>query len=268
MSHRNRGTNGPSGPCIIISTSTSFSCPMVMSPQTVGGAGLLCQKLLTHEHTLVTSTWWSFSLWSSRDMGFQNLCTYRGQTILEHHSPLCSGKHLEKVGQTAETALFIWLIYCDWGGGGNQLCGRKYPSQTETRPHYQTFQSNCLTLGVWNVRTLCSLNSLTNKNLPTWKAYCACLQRTCPFSTDVAALSKTSFPGECDVKKADYKFFWKGKDANELCIYGISLAIKTELVKKLILTPTSTSWCPSEFRFASRSTYFSLCFNSRLRWRN
>lgn len=155
-----------------------------------------------------------------------------------------------------------------WLGGGNQLCGRKYPSQTETRPHYQTFQSNCLTLGVWNVRTLCSLNSLTNKNLPTWKAYCACLQRTCPFSTDVAALSKTSFPGECDVKKADYKFFWKGKDANELCIYGISLAIKTELVKKLILTPTSTSWCPSEFRFASRSTYFSLCFNSRLRWRN
>uniref|UniRef100_A0A0L8HUN8 Uncharacterized protein n=1 Tax=Octopus bimaculoides TaxID=37653 RepID=A0A0L8HUN8_OCTBM len=58
---------------------------------------------------------------------------------------------------------------------------------------------------------------------------------------DVASLSETRLSGDGSMKEVGYTFFLLGKDANEPCVYGVGLAIKTELVKKHNLTSTSIS---------------------------
>lgn len=92
-----------------------------------------------------------------------------------------------------------------------------------------------------------------------------------PSDIDVTALSETRFSGEGGVKDVGYTFFWKGKNANEHHIHGVGVAIKTELVKKHNLAPTSTSERLMIIRILLLNKIYadpSLCSDPRLRRRN
>ena len=81
------------------------------------------------------------------------------------------------------------------------------------------------------------------------------------FNIDVAALSETRLADEGNIQEttAEYTIFWIGKTTDEPRIHGVSLAIKTRLVKQVNLAPTGINERLMTLRIPlKRSKYLTL----------
>ena len=96
-----------------------------------------------------------------------------------------------------------------------------------------------MNFGAWNVRTL--MDSATSDRPERRTAIIARELRRCQI--DIAALSETRRAEEGHLKeeKGGYTFFWNGKAADELRIYGVGFAIRNQLISHLSELPVGIS---------------------------
>ena len=88
-----------------------------------------------------------------------------------------------------------------------------------------------LIVGAWNVRTLMDREE-ADRPMRRTALVAKELER---YRIDIAALSKTRFPGEGQLKEvgSGYTFFWSGRSSEERRESGVGFAIKNSLAGKI-----------------------------------
>ena len=90
----------------------------------------------------------------------------------------------------------------------------------------------------WNIRTMLDRQ---NADRPERRSAIISLELS-KYNIDIAALSEVRFSGTGHIREeAGYSIYWSGKAADERSESGVALAIRTELVSKLIEEPKAVS---------------------------
>ena len=97
-----------------------------------------------------------------------------------------------------------------------------------------------LRVGTWNVRTMLDLDSANNDvTRPRRRSALIALELE-RYKIDMAALSETRLSGEGSLTEdgGGYTFYWKGHPEGQPRHHGVGLAIRNELMAKIVEAPT------------------------------
>ena len=87
-----------------------------------------------------------------------------------------------------------------------------------------------LKLGAWNVKIMTPGLSDNLQQVSDVRKTAVINNELCRLHVDIIALQETRLPEPSNIRERDYSFFWQSKVADETREYGVSFAIKNNLL--------------------------------------
>ncbi|KAL1448183.1 hypothetical protein WDU94_005664 [Cyamophila willieti] len=147
---------------------------------------------------------------------------------------MLSTKHTVIIPQVSQSHTVSTDPGClmDSGGGSPTLSENpKIPKSTK-----KTQSNNKLIIASWNIKTLLDPQHKNSISIPRRTAVIARELRR--YKVDIAALQETHLKnsGQLEERNAGYTYLWSGCEENEQNHYGVAICVRTELIKKGIVS--------------------------------